>query len=646
MISKIPPKRRDGKSSFLKLVAYVSVRDDIPLSQELKEDQRFKRPFRSREAIFERLIEYSTRSDKDSVSEIVGMSDDGDIRVSVNGVVSQTNLMSIETAGSEMNSLAKQNRRVQDPVYHYILSWREGENPSHDQIFDSVKYTLKKLNMEGHQYVASIHYDTDNVHVHVAANRVNPVSLRATNMYNDADRLQRCCRVLEKKHNFQVDNGSWVRNKDQEIVRAAKGFKKAPAGAASLEHFSDRESIFTYAVSHNRNPINAMFRDGSVTWDRLHEQLNKSGLVLERKGEGMVVRDVTNPDSVGIRASRLHTAMTLSQLEKRIGEFTPGPRSETDVLQSMTVPGYTERLHVRDRGARAERRLARADARDDLRARYQEYKHSWKKPSLRSPERFREIAEVFRAQKVRVRSEHSDPHLRKLMYHVVEFEREKAMAALRIQLKAEKKELTDSGKMRPMPYRAWTEQQALRGDTAAISQLRGWAYREGRKHRTAVKSDTLILCAPADDIRLLKADGFNVRVNRDGAAIYSRNGRDAIVDRGDSLEVRDAYLQGNFNTRVAIDMASWKSGERIKFTDDGEFPLAAGEAAAAHNLRFRDNPVVPTDRKQYDYTAAVYERERMQLQMQRNQDTTAIPRDVEQRYDDVSRPRSNKQPKY
>lgn len=99
------------------------------------------------------------------------------------------------------------------------------------------------------------------------------------------------------------------------------------------------------------------------------------------------------------------------------------------------------------------------------------------------------------------------------------------------------------------------------------------------------------------------------------------------------------------NTRAAVDMVSWKSGERIKFTDDGEFPLAAGEATAAHNLRLRDNPVVPTDRKQYDYTAAVYERERIQLQMQRNQDIRPIARDVEQRYDDVSRPRTNKQPK-
>lgn len=71
--------------------------------------------------------------------------------------------------------------------------------------------------------------------------------------------------------------------------------------------------------------------------------------------------------------------------------------------------------------------------------------------------------------------------MRKLMYHIVEFEREKSMAALRIELKAERQKLYDEGRMRPLTYRARTEQQALHGDQAALSQLRGWAYRQNRK---------------------------------------------------------------------------------------------------------------------------------------------------------------------
>ncbi|WP_375139057.1 relaxase/mobilization nuclease domain-containing protein, partial [Klebsiella pneumoniae] len=117
-----------------------------------------------------------------------------------------------------MNSIAMQNLHVKDAVYHYILSWQEDENPSDDQVFDSVKHSLKRLGMEEHQYVAAIHRDTDNLHVHIAANRVHPVSYRAANVWNDADKLQRTCRELELKHGFKVDNGSWVRDADNNLV--------------------------------------------------------------------------------------------------------------------------------------------------------------------------------------------------------------------------------------------------------------------------------------------------------------------------------------------------------------------------------------------------------------------------------------------
>lgn len=610
----IPPKRRDGRSSFMQLVAYIAVRDDVPLANELKEDQRFKRPSRSRQAVFNRLVDYMSRSEGNDPEEVMSMSADGDIRSSVDGVVCQHNMMSVGTAASEMNSIAMQNKRVVDPVYHYILSWQEGENLTDDQIFDSVKHSLSRLGMDGHQYVASIHRDTDNLHVHIAANRVNPQTFRAVNIWNDADKLQRSCRELELKHGFKVDNGSWVRNENNDIVRAKFGYKKAPRGAATLEHFGDRESLHTFAVSHCRKDINAMFRSQSVTWEGIHEVFNKAGLKLERQGEGLVIRDAFNPSNRPIKGSRLHSAMTLSRLQPKLGQFVPSTTDDVVFQQKIVHPAYNDLLHVRDKAARQERRLERAAARQDLRDRYQQYKSSWVKPDLGAKERFKAISDAFREQKQRVRSGESDPLMRKLMYHVVEFEREKSMAALRIQLKAERQALFEEGKLRPMNYRSWTEQQAMSGDKAAISQLRGWAYREARKHRTPVEADTLIFCAPADDTPLLKADGYEVRLHRDGAAVYSRHGQDAIIDRGDSVEVRNPYAEDDLNTKTAIDMVSWKSGERMEFSQSGPFPYAAGDAVADHNLLFRDNIIVPTNPVQFDYTLASYERKKADIQ--------------------------------
>lgn len=175
-----------------------------------------------------------------------------------------------------MNGVAMQNDRIKNPVYHFILSWQEDENPTDDQIFKSAPYALRRMDMRLHQYMASIHRDTDNVHVHVVANRVNPLTFKAVSIHGDADRMQRICRELELKFDFKVDNGSWVRDADNQIVRAKRGYKKAPRGAATLEHFGDRESVYTYAVTHCRKDINAIFRDKSATWERMHAVFDRA----------------------------------------------------------------------------------------------------------------------------------------------------------------------------------------------------------------------------------------------------------------------------------------------------------------------------------------------------------------------------------
>ncbi|MBL2109613.1 MobA relaxase/mobilization protein, partial [Klebsiella pneumoniae] len=87
------------------------------------------------------------------------------------------------------------------------------------------------------------------------------------------------------------------------------------------------------------------------------------------------------------------------------------------------------------------------------RERYEKYRNAWKKPDLHAAERFRAVSAAFKEQKTHIRDNEKDAHMRKLMYHIVEFEREKSMAALRIALKAERQKLYDEGMMRPLTYR-------------------------------------------------------------------------------------------------------------------------------------------------------------------------------------------------
>ncbi|EOU2329762.1 relaxase/mobilization nuclease domain-containing protein, partial [Salmonella enterica] len=174
MIGRIPPKRRDGKSSFLKLVAYSVIRDedkpDVPLEPDHPD---WRRP-KSKDEIFNRLTDYITRSGDESIMQTLSTDEYGRQRVLFDGVMCETNTFSLATAAIEMNAVALQNTRCKDPVLHYFLSWPVTDNPTHDQIFDSVRQSLIEFGMEEHQYVAAIHTDTNNIHCHIAANRIHP----------------------------------------------------------------------------------------------------------------------------------------------------------------------------------------------------------------------------------------------------------------------------------------------------------------------------------------------------------------------------------------------------------------------------------------------------------------------------------------
>lgn len=186
---------------------------------------------------FGQLVDYVGRKRVAPKTQIVSISPEGIQRVLCGEVLCETNCFSLDTAAAEMNMTAMQNPRCKDAVYHFILSWQQDEDPTPDAIFASVRYSLQSLGMKEHQYVAAIHRDTDNVHCHISANRVHPTTFRAQNMWNDADTLQKCCRVLERDLGFKVDNGSWHMDEYGDLHRTHHDMPSAPRGAARRGSF-------------------------------------------------------------------------------------------------------------------------------------------------------------------------------------------------------------------------------------------------------------------------------------------------------------------------------------------------------------------------------------------------------------------------
>ena len=111
MIAEVPEKRRDGKSSFVKLVSYVTLRDNVEMSETLSPEKPFVRKSRSESAIFNDLVGYATRNALPESVDVIATFPDGRQQLRCGDVITETNCFSLATAATEMNMVGMQNTR-------------------------------------------------------------------------------------------------------------------------------------------------------------------------------------------------------------------------------------------------------------------------------------------------------------------------------------------------------------------------------------------------------------------------------------------------------------------------------------------------------------------------------------------------------
>ncbi|EFC7853491.1 TPA: relaxase NikB, partial [Escherichia coli] len=331
---------------------------------------------------------------------------------------------------------------------------------------------------------------------------------------------------------------------DYEWYRMRMG--TGPQGAIKRELFSDKESLWGYTTVQCESLIEDMIAGGNFSWQACHEMFARKGLMLQKQHHGLVIVDAFNHELTPVKASSIHPDLTLSRAELQAGPFEiagadifervkPECRYNPELAASDEVePGFR-----RDPVLRRERREARAAAREDLRARYLAWKEHWRKPDLRYGERLREIHAACRRRKAYIRVQFRDPQLRKLHYHIAEVQRMQALIRLKESVKEERLSLIAEGKWYPLSYRQWVEQQAVQGDRAALSQLRGWDYRDRRKdkRRTTNADRCVILCEPGGTPLYEDTGVLEARLQKDGSVRFRdrRNGELVCVDYGDRV---------------------------------------------------------------------------------------------------------------
>ncbi|WP_199543105.1 TraI/MobA(P) family conjugative relaxase [Paraburkholderia kururiensis] len=436
MLAKIPPKRGDARSSFRSLIAYV------------------------------------TRTDEAQAA----------------GIETFTNCLSLETAHAEMRAVADRSARVRDPVFHFVISWREGEQPEPEQVFEAGRAALGALGMapDAHQHVFAIHRDTGNVHLHVVVNRVSIGTGRAVHPGLSYLKLDRCMRELELRQGWQPDRGPYavVERDGQPVIGRDRTHREVqparPSRARDMEAFTGMESLATYVSGEPERDVLAALKRSDATWQDVHEALARHGLELRVKGQGLAIYAKDRDDLTPVKASSVHEQFGRGRLEKRLGPWVEPMRM---IRVSNAGRRYVEREID---GTRTARREARAHMRAELRARYdrehtqqrREFDTARQQMRARHRDDYRALLERHQRVRERIRSSGMTSVERKAAYSVSAFERARELEVLRGQQWAEREALT-----RPQTYREWVGMMAQQGDEAAIAQIRGWAYAARRRRR-------------------------------------------------------------------------------------------------------------------------------------------------------------------
>lgn len=480
---------------------------------------------------FLRLVRYLTDSQGKSVRT-------GAIRI--------TNCMndSADVAALEiLNTQGMNTRSTADKTYHLIVSFRSGENPGPAALAAIEERMCDALGFAGHQRVSVVHDDTDNLHLHIAINKIHPTRYTIHEPFQAYRTLAKLCDKLEVEYGLQRDNHT-------------PGQTTSENRAADMEHQTGIESLLGWVKRECKERMR-----NAQSWNELHALLLENGLHMHPRANGLVI---TAADGTTIKASSVGREFSKPQLEGRLGPFeaAPVPRETARPARGyekkpLASSVDTTELYARYLAAQEEAAERKARERSQARAR-KERRIDAVKRSIDFKRAALKLATMPRPVK-------------KLMYSALSRARSEEIAAIKVLYQRERQAIDQQH--RRCQWVDWLRREAELGDLKALAALRGRRKGSGPAGN-AVTGDAV----PSRMARPIGHDS----VTRKGTIIYHVAGS-AIRDDGDRLNVSLGADQAAIQS--ALRMVTARYGDRIVVNGSGAFKEQILMTAVATNLR-------------------------------------------------------------
>jgi len=494
---------------------------------------------------------------------------------------------------AEMVALASEAVRSPNPVAHYVMSWREGEQPSPGQAEEAVSIFLEELGLKDHQAIYALHKDTDNLHLHIAVNRVHPESLKVIkpNRGFDIEAAHKAIARIEHAQGWQREqNGRYVLLENGELGREhlAPGQPRQPGQPRrDMEQRTGEKSAERIAIEQGAPVIKR-----AQTWEQLHHELADQGMRYEKTGSGAVLF----VGGIGVKASSADREASLGKLQKRLGAYEPPPPRQpaterTPEPVKPNVPGWETYITGRKAhyAAKEAATLEQRKRHEDERKRLAERQKARRGDILRGKWK-------------------GKGDLRNALQSILAAEQAAEKAALKERHQQERDQMRQ--KFRPYPdLEQWQRQ---RQNPYLADQ---WRYRLSEPQR--IEGDRAEPPTPRD-IRAYQPEIVGQQVHYTRKADAGRAGGVSFVDKGREIDIHDWR---NWETTLAALQLSAQKWGSFKVTGNDEYKALCATLAAQHGFKIT-NPELQ----------AGIERERQRIRQDRAQAMKPEPLKQFERY--------------
>ena len=478
-------------------------------------------------------------SSKSSFSRLISYITDSQEKSNRIGDISITNCHSdnLEWAKLEIKNTQLLNVRAKsDKTYHLLISFPPGENVDKDTLSAIEDELCSSLGYSEHQRISVVHHDTDNLHIHVAINKVHPTRLTLHEPYNDYYIRNNVCSMLEDKYNLQKDNHVNERSASQ-------------SAAMDMEKIAGIESLITYISKLNLND--------SKSWAELHSTLNENGLEIKLRGNGLVFENIES----GLTVKASSVGYSKSKLEKKLGIFTPNKNfkqsSRTYRKKPIKSKVDTTELFLKYKQNNANLK----NKRNDL----------YKAARLNRDRLIQEAKDRAKLKRTLLKNTKNNP-FKKILYKSIYSTLLNDIQKIK---ESYNKEILAAKNMKPISWLQWLQNEAKTGNKDVLSVLRSRNSKSNNpSHDNSIYSEQ---CAYHEIIPGIKIDN----VTKNGNIIY--NVADSkIKDTGAAILTSSDSTENGL--AAAILMAKHRYGQNLTVNGNDEFKRKIANIVVEKNI--------------------------------------------------------------